>query len=106
MSTWVAVALVGGGSYLLRLLPLLLVDRWPLSEPAQELLRAAGVAALASLLVASLAGTSGPAIADLSVGLPLLAAAATAVTGGSLLRVVGVAALVHVAVVAGAQVLV
>lgn len=105
MSTWAAVALVGGGSYVLRLLPLLLVDRWPLSPAAQELLRAAGIAALASLLVVSLVGTSGPAVGDLSGGLPLLAAAATAVAGGSLLRVVGVAAVVHLAVVAGATVL-
>jgi branched-subunit amino acid transport protein len=106
MSTWAAVALVGGGSYLLRLLPLLLVDRWPLSDSAQELLRAAGVAALAGLLVVSLAGTSGPAVVDPSTSLPLLAAGATAVAGGSLLRVVGVAAVVHLALVAGAGVLV
>jgi branched-subunit amino acid transport protein len=99
VSTWAAVALVGGGSYLLRLLPLLLVDRWPLSAGAQELMRAAGVAALASLLVGSLVGASGPALADVTVALPLLAGAATAVAGRSLLQVVGVAAVVHLLVV-------
>jgi branched-subunit amino acid transport protein len=105
MSTWAAVALVGAGSYLLRLLPLLLVDRWPLSTQAQELLRAAGIAALSGLLVVSLVGPGSPAVADPSVGLPLLAGALVACTGRSLLRVVGVVAAVHLAVVAAAVVL-
>lgn len=54
MTMLAAIALVGIGSYLLRAVPLLLVDRIRLSPRAEELLGDAVLAAMTALLVATI----------------------------------------------------
>lgn len=58
MTTWLAVLLVGAGSYLFRLIPLLLAGRvsWP--DPVDRGLQHAGRAALVYLVVSAVLGSA------------------------------------------------
>lgn len=60
MSTiWVAVALAGVGSYLMRVLPLLLGGRVQLSPRTQDVLRHTGMGGITALLVLGVLGAAG-----------------------------------------------
>ena len=52
MTTWIAVAGVGLGSYALRLLPMLLGDRVRWASPVDRAISNAGLAALTALVIA------------------------------------------------------
>jgi branched-subunit amino acid transport protein len=58
-SVWIAVALAGAGSYLMRVLPLLLGERAQLSPRAQDVLRHTGMGGLTALLVLGVLGAVG-----------------------------------------------
>ena len=62
MTFWVAVLVVGLGSYLFRVTPLLLGDRLRIAPRAQGVLRHAGVGGVAALVVFGIrdAGIAGP----------------------------------------------
>jgi branched-subunit amino acid transport protein len=73
MTTWIAVLAVGLGSYVMRVGPLLLRDRFVPSARVDEVIRHAGTAAVMALLVsASLraweAHPAAPTLAALGVG--------------------------------------
>lgn len=95
--TWAAMLLTGAGSYLFRVLPLLVLPRVTLPPRVYHAVRHAGVAAIAALLVSSLTG--GAASGDLG---PTLVAVATAsvvaARGAAMLRAVSLAGLSYVAV--------
>lgn len=87
---WAAVLLVGAGSYLMRLLPLLLVGRLAVPDRVALALRDAGTAAIASLLVGSVTAvgrspdTAGPVV----LAVALSVASVLAVTGRAVVLVV------------------
>jgi branched-subunit amino acid transport protein len=87
---WAAVLLVGAGSYLLRLVPLLLSGRLAVPDRAMQVLRDAGVAAVTTLLVGSLrAGGQGRDAANLAaLAVSLIVAGGLAVTGRGVVVVV------------------
>lgn len=109
MTVLVVMVLVGAGSYLMRLVPLLLVDRVRLSPRVERLLADAVTAALAALLAT---GVHRLATGSLSPGLPpatgyaaLGVGAAVALLGGSIGRV-AVAGATTIAVLTAAAALV
>lgn len=90
MTIWFAVLAAGLGSYLLRVLPLLLGDRLHLSPRAEEGLRHAGMGGMTALLVLGVLAVLQPAS-----GLPVLptlvalcVASACAALGRSMLTTV------------------
>ncbi|ACV78966.1 AzlD domain-containing protein [Nakamurella multipartita] len=87
MSTWIAIALVGIGSYALRVTPLLIAGRMRLGERTQLILRYAGIGGMAALLVSAL---TPPATAGGGHRVPQLVAVVTcavvAVRGRSMTR--------------------
>ena len=100
--TWLAVIGVGLGSYLLRVIPLVVLPR--VSPPASfdRVVRHAGVAAITALLVASVSGQAatgelGPTLIAVTV------ATALAIRGATMLNVVLVGGLVYVAVLVAAS---
>jgi branched-subunit amino acid transport protein len=95
--TWLAIVLTGAGSYLFRLLPLVVLPRLTLRPGLERAARHAGVAAIAALLVSSLqtdsgAGNAGPTLVAVAVALAL------AVRGAAMLRVVSLGGLTYVMV--------
>jgi branched-subunit amino acid transport protein len=95
MKMFVVIALVGAGSYALRLLPLLLIDRIHLSARAESTLGDAAVAAMAALVVALVLHLGDhPSVPPASrwVGLGVGAVAATARLSMARVAVVGLAA--------------
>jgi branched-subunit amino acid transport protein len=77
MTHWIAILGVGLGSYALRVVPLLVLDRVRLSPRAEELVGHAGLAALAALVALSTrsAATGGAAPAALgAVAVAIVAA--------------------------------
>jgi branched-subunit amino acid transport protein len=58
MTAWLAVGLVGAGSYGFRLVPLLLADRWTPGPRLEAGLRHAGIAALAAIAATSVRAPS------------------------------------------------
>jgi branched-subunit amino acid transport protein len=82
-TAWAAVLLAGAGSYLLRVLPLLLVGRFAVSERVAALLRDAGIAALSGLLVTAVVGADAArsGAERLLLWLALLVAAGSALIG-------------------------
>lgn len=95
MSVWAVVLAVGVGSYLLRVVPLLMTGR--LTGAVERGLGHAGTAALTGLVVTDVASI-GPS--PLLIAALAAAAAGTVVAwrGGSMLRVVVVGVAVHVLV--------
>ncbi len=57
--TWLAITLVGVGSYLLRVLPLVVLPRVTLPPRVDRAVRHAGLAAITALLVSSVTGRVG-----------------------------------------------
>lgn len=91
--TWVIVVSVGLGSYALRALPLFTGGRLFDGPNAERIIGYAGTAALSALIASGLRGaaeTGGEAWITISVAAVALAVAAR---GGSMLRVLGLAAL-------------
>jgi branched-subunit amino acid transport protein len=82
MNTWLAVVLVGLGSYALRLAPLLLTQWFTWPDPVHRGLQHAGTAALAYLVVA-------PALDEARVGWPQAAGVAAGVLIGMALALRG-----------------
>jgi branched-subunit amino acid transport protein len=81
MTMLVVILLVGAGSYALRVLPLLLIDRISLSRRAEETLTDAAVAAMTALVVGVVVRlgehpTLPPAARWVGLALGLMAAAA------------------------------
>jgi len=94
---WVAIVLTGAGSYLLRLLPLVVLPRVTLRPGMERAVRHAGVAAIAALFVSSLrtdagAGNAGPTLVAAAVALAL------ALRGAGMLRVVSLSVVTYVTV--------
>ena len=94
---WVAILLTGAGSYVFRLLPLVVLPRLTLRPGMERAVRHAGVAAIAALFVSSLqtdagAGNAGPTLVAAAVALAL------AVRGAGMLRVVALSGFTYVTV--------
>jgi len=90
VTTWIAVLLVGLGSYAFRVAPLLLGTRLQWRKPTQDILRHAGMGGIAALLVSSVVGfgsTGGPGAAASAV-VAVAAAAVVALRGRSMTLVV------------------
>jgi branched-subunit amino acid transport protein len=96
VSTWLAVAGVGAGSYLLRLVPLLALGRTTLSAPAQRRINHAGTAALTAIVVGGLRHPAGHGV---GTALACAAGAAVAVRGASMPRMLLVGGAVYLALV-------
>lgn len=94
MSFWLAVAIAGVGSYLMRVLPFLLGERVQLSDRTQAGLRHAGIGGLTALLVLGLMGAleSGGQAAVLPVVGALVVALASALAGRSMVVTVAAGA--------------
>jgi branched-subunit amino acid transport protein len=90
MTTWIAIAGVGLGSYAFRLLPLLLGERVRWSAPIDRAIRHAGLAALTALVVAGVRHHQGDGRpgATLLAFAAVVAAAVVARRGRSMLWVV------------------
>ena len=90
MTTWIAVLVVGLGSYALRVSPLLLGARLQLRQRTHDILRHAGMGGIAALLVTSVIGfgTSGGIVAVASAVGAVAIAGVVAVRGGSMTLVV------------------
>jgi branched-subunit amino acid transport protein len=85
--TFLAIALVGLGSYAFRCVPLLTLPRRSVSPAVERSLRHAGTAAIAALVAGSLVGAPGGADVEAS-RVAVAAAIVVAVRGATLLRVV------------------
>jgi branched-subunit amino acid transport protein len=85
--TWLVILVVGAGSFLFRVGPLLLLERRPLGPTGDRVIRHAGLAAITALIAVSTthSAAGGNAIATL---LAVGAALTLAVRGASMLRVV------------------
>ena len=94
--TWLAVIGVGLGSYLLRVIPLVVLPRVSVPPSFDRVVRHAGLAAVTALLVASISGQAGGDLRPTLVA--VLVASALAIRGASMLYVVLVGGLVYVAV--------
>ena len=85
--TLLAMVLVGLGSYVFRVVPLLTLPRLTVSPRLEQSMRRATTAAISALIVGSLAGARSPA--DLGASVVAVAVGlAIAMRGTSLLRVV------------------
>jgi branched-subunit amino acid transport protein len=91
MSTWIVILGVGGGSFLLRVLPLSLAARAGVSERFDRVLRHAGTAALAALLATSF-DHSAHAGNDVALAGAMGGALVLSLRGASMPRVVAVGA--------------
>ena len=94
---WPAIVLAGLGSYVFRVLPLLVLPKVTLPPRIERGIRHGGFAAIAALLVSSVThhgGTSDllPTMVAVGVGLAL------AVHGAAMLRVVAIGGLTYLAV--------
>jgi branched-subunit amino acid transport protein len=100
VTAWIAIALVGSGSYAFRLLPLLLADRWTPGPRVARTLRHSGIAALAAIAASSLhaPSLSGSPRATLAALAALAVGAERAHRGASMAVVVGAGAATHAAV--------
>ncbi len=90
MSMWLAILLVGLGSYLLRVVPLLLGERIRLSEELDATLRHAAVGAMTALLVLGAMQTAAEPFSTetIAVGLALAVSLGVGFSGRSMLLVV------------------
>ncbi len=96
MTVWIAVLLVGSGSYAFRLAPLVLGERLRLGERTQQLLRHAGMGGITALLLAGVtahgssdsAGQAGGYVATMvPTAAAVLVAAVVAFGGRSMITV-------------------
>lgn len=85
--TWIVVLAVGAGSFLLRVMPLLLLERRPLGPVGERTVRHAGIAAITGLIAVSTTHSAerGNALPAL---LALAAAMSITVRGHSMVRTV------------------
>jgi branched-subunit amino acid transport protein len=83
--TWVVILAVGLGSFVFRLGPLLLFERISLSERGDRVVRDAGTAAIAALIVAS-TKQSATGTATIPAVVAVAVAIVVAARGGSMLR--------------------
>jgi branched-subunit amino acid transport protein len=100
--TWLAVIGVGLGSYLLRVIPLVVLPRVSLPASFDRVVRHAGLAAITALLVAAVRGEAGtggrgPTLIAVTV------AAALAIRGATMLHVVLVGGVVYVIMLVAAS---
>jgi branched-subunit amino acid transport protein len=99
MSTWLAIAGVGAGSYLLRLIPLLALREATWSPTVQRRIGHAGTAALMAIVVAAVRHPTGDGAAT---ALGCVVGAAVAVRGGSMPRMLLAGGAVYAAIVSAA----
>ena len=101
MTTWLVVLAVGAGSYLLRIGPLLVLERARPSAELERTIRHGGLAAIAALVALStrdVASGGSPVAAVMATGV----AAVLAARGTPMLRLLALGGLTYaVAVVAG-----
>jgi branched-subunit amino acid transport protein len=90
MNMWLAIVLVGLGSYAIRLVPLLLGERMRLSERADRTLRHTAVAAMTALMVLAVKKISADPLSPdtIPVGVALAISGAVALLGRSMAIVV------------------
>jgi branched-subunit amino acid transport protein len=93
---WPAIVLTGIGSYILRVLPLVVLPKVTVPPAVERGIRHAGIAAITALLVSSVthhvdAGDLLPTIVAVAVGLAL------AMRGAAMLRVVAIGGLSYLA---------
>jgi branched-subunit amino acid transport protein len=85
MTMWVAIVLVGLGSFGFRVVPMLLGDRMRLSEGVDATLRHAAVAAMTALMVLGVKRVADPFSLDaIPVGMALATSGALALLGRSM----------------------
>jgi branched-subunit amino acid transport protein len=99
MSTWLAIAGVGLGSYLLRLIPLLALREATWSPTVQRRMGHAGTAALTAIVVAAVRHPTGDGAAT---AVACVAGAAVALRGASMPRMLVVGGAVYTAMVSAA----
>ena len=92
--TWIVMIAVGVGSYLFRLVPLLVLRRVTLSDRADQLIRHAGTAAITALIVLSTkqSATGSAAVPAL---LAVSVAAVLAARRASMLRLLAVGGAIY-----------
>jgi branched-subunit amino acid transport protein len=83
--TWVVILAVGAGSFVFRLGPLLMLQRVPLTERGDRIIRHAGTAAIAALIAVS-ARQSASGSATIPTVLAMATALGLAARGASMLR--------------------
>jgi branched-subunit amino acid transport protein len=93
---WPAIVLTGVGSYILRVVPLVVLPKVTVPPAVERGIRHAGIAAITALLVSSVthrvdAGDLLPTLLAVAVGLAL------AVRGAAMLRVVTIGGLTYLA---------
>jgi branched-subunit amino acid transport protein len=94
---WPAIVLAGVGSYVLRVLPLVVLPKVTVPPRVERGIRHAGIAAITALLVSAVThradgGDLVPTVVAVAVGLAL------AVRGAAMLRVVAIGGLTYLAV--------
>jgi branched-subunit amino acid transport protein len=99
MNTWLAIAGVGAGSYLLRLIPLLALGEATWSPSVQRRIGHAGTAALTAIVVAAVRHPTGHGAAT---AVACLAGAAVAVRGASMPRMLLAGGAAYTAMVSSA----
>jgi branched-subunit amino acid transport protein len=100
MTTWLVIIAVGAGSFLMRLGPLLLLQRAELSEQTDRWIRYAGLAAISALIATSTRQAAHgasllPALLAVGVGVGLAARRA------SMLRLIGIGGGLYAAATVG-----
>jgi branched-subunit amino acid transport protein len=103
--TWVVIAAVGIGSYLLRVLPLFVGGKYLASPRAERIIANAGVAALAALIATGLHRSAGTTTDFVPTWIAGAAALAAAVRGWSMQRVLAAGAIAYASAWAATSVL-
>jgi branched-subunit amino acid transport protein len=90
MSMWLAIVLVGLGSYALRVIPMLLGERVRLSQRTDVTLRHAAVGAMSALLVLGVKKVDADPVSPdtIAVGMALAVSGTVAILGRSMALVV------------------
>jgi branched-subunit amino acid transport protein len=96
VSAWLAILAVGIGSFVLRVGPLFVLQRVPLAEGADRIIRRAGMAAIAALVASSVrhsatTGSTAPALVSFAVATIL------AMRGASMIRLVACGGAIYAA---------
>jgi branched-subunit amino acid transport protein len=87
VTTWLVMAAVGLGSYVLRALPVVLDARWLRSPRVEQAIAHAGTAALAALIAVGLRHSATSITDTVTVGAAAATALLVAVRGGPLHKV-------------------
>jgi branched-subunit amino acid transport protein len=97
MTTWTVILAVGVGTYVLRVLPLFVGERYLSSPRAERIISHAGTAAFAALIASGLDRSIAAGTDAVATWLCAAAALFVALRGGSMLRVLGAGAITYAA---------